>query len=444
MTPAVATIWWVRRDIRLRDNPALAAAQAEGRTVGVFPWTPGIDLWPNRRRSYLAASLTAFDEAIGGRLCVRRGTAADVILHAAKDLGARLVVASEEHSPTGIRTQLEVGATLQREGVRLEFVGDAYAAPPGSVSKADDSEYLVFSAFHRSWLSHGIASPFPVADPSFLLAMSSTVDLESEIRMGKTESPPPEKPPTPGEEQALLRLRAFVESGLTTYAEDRDRPDRTGTSKLSVALAFGEIHPRTVIAATRPVSGDGARAYERQLSWRDFHADTLWRHPEALEKPLTPVFTPSIPVRQGRAEALFDAWREGRTGYPFVDAGMRELAVTGGMGNRARMVSASFLVKDLHLPWQLGADHYRRTLLDYDPAQNQMNWQWVAGTGRDASPFFRVFNPLAQQRRFDSDGTYVSRWVPEHGSDAYPEPIVDHAVERRIALLGHRRARRRA
>ena len=206
-------------------------------------------------------------------------------------------------------------------------------------------------------------------------------------------------------------------------------------------LAFGQIHPRTILAATRVVEGPAARKFEAEFAWREFHADVLFRHPRALRESLRTVILDDDWETGPAADAAFIAWREGRTGFPIVDAGMRELKATGTMHNRVRMVTASFLIKDLHLPWQRGADYFRRALLDYDHAQNQLNWQWVAGTGRDAAPYFRIFNPTAQERKFDPERAYIHRWVAEVDTPAYPAPIVDHAEARAISLAARARAR---
>uniref|UniRef100_UPI0025DDAE9F FAD-binding domain-containing protein n=1 Tax=uncultured Demequina sp. TaxID=693499 RepID=UPI0025DDAE9F len=200
-------------------------------------------------------------------------------------------------------------------------------------------------------------------------------------------------------------------------------------------------HPRTVLAATGAVDGDAARTFESEIAWREFHADTLWHEPQARRESLSTVLPADAWVTGRESDALFMAWRDGRTGFPLVDAGMRQLVATGWMHNRVRMVVASFLVKDLRLPWQRGADHFRRTLLDYDHAQNQLNWQWVAGTGRDAAPFFRIFNPQAQAERHDPHRRYVERWIPELDTPDYPDPILDHKTAREETLALHRRAR---
>jgi deoxyribodipyrimidine photo-lyase len=243
-------------------------------------------------------------------------------------------------------------------------------------------------------------------------------------------------------------LDDFVDGPLADYAEDRDRPDRAATSTVSVALAFGQLHPRTILAAAEeaaqrePGLASAAHKFVSEVGWREFHADTLFHEPRGLRESLTPVVPDDAWATGSDADDLFIAWRDGRTGFPLVDAGMRELAQTGTMHNRVRMVVASFLVKDLHLPWQRGADYFRRALVDYDHAQNQLNWQWVAGSGRDAAPFFRVFNPESQRAKFDPDRRYVERWVPELDTPAYPAPIVDHAAEREVALADFQRAKR--
>ncbi|MFV0286531.1 MAG: FAD-binding domain-containing protein, partial [Demequina sp.] len=236
------------------------------------------------------------------------------------------------------------------------------------------------------------------------------------------------------ENRIVEALADFVAERLHLYGEDRDRPDLDGTSRLSTALAFGQVHPRTVLSLTAREKHPGARVFESELAWRDFHADVLFHHPGALRTSLTPVLREADWTEGRDADAAFMAWRDGVTGFPLVDAGMRQLAQTGWMHNRVRMVVASLLVKDLRIPWQRGADHFRRTLVDYDHAQNQLNWQWVAGTGRDAAPFFRIFNPTTQARTFDPERRYVERWVPEIDTPAYPAPIVDHAAERHLTL----------
>ena len=454
----MADLWWVRRDARLADNPALVGAQAGGAAAAVFAWTPALHWWSGRRRAHLARVIWSLREDVDGALAARRGEAADVVVAAAREAGSRAVWAAEEFSPSGVREQAGVALALAAEGRELHLLGSPYAVEPGTMTKADGSEYRVFTPFHRAWGERvwagggrgdggrgdgvwggGVVLPAPPADPSRFAPLPSDVSLDSDVNLDAEAARGDVDDLLGyahefGERRALDRLERFVSSRLSRYGEDRDRPDLPGASGLSVALAFGEIHPRTILAATRRVAGPGARSFERQLAWRDFHADVLWRHPRALRESLAAVVPDGAWASGAGADAAFIAWRDGLTGFPLVDAGMRELAATGVMHGRARMVAASFLVKDLHLPWQRGADLFRRRLLDFDHAQNQLNWQWVAGTGRDAAPYHRIFNPELQRARFDPERRYVERWVPELDTPAYPRPIVDHAVERRVAL----------
>ncbi|SEJ25155.1 cryptochrome/photolyase family protein [Demequina mangrovi] len=436
----MTTVWWVRRDARLADNPALLAAQEDGPAAAVFVWNRGVHLWSGRRRAHLARVLWSLKEDIGGALGVRRGEAADAVLAIAREHDARVVVAAREGSPAGIGAQDAVASALAADGRELRLVGTPYAVAPGRVRKSDGSEYRVFTPFSHAWREHGWPSPAAHADPEAFVPVESDVDLDERAAHADAEDPLTARHEF-REERVREAWEGYVDGPLARYAEERDRPDLDSTSHLSVPLAYGQIHPRTVLAATAAMPGEGPRKLEAELAWRDFHADVLFRHPRAQRESLTTVL-PDDSWTTGRdADQAFMAWRDGRTGFPLVDAGMRELAATGTMHNRVRMVVASFLVKDLHLPWQRGADHFRRALLDYDHAQNQLNWQWVAGTGRDAAPFFRIFNPAAQASRYDPERRYIERWVAEVDTPAYPAPMVDHAAERAAALADHKRAR---
>jgi len=262
--------------------------------------------------------------------------------------------------------------------------------------------------------------------------------------------------PEAGERAARARWRRFRDQHLAGYGEGRDRPDLDATSRMSVHLKYGEIHPRTLLADCGP--GAGPRAFARQLAWRDFYADVLAHSPQTARQYYKPEHARMSYDTGTDADALADAWRAGRTGFPIVDAGMRQLRREGWMHNRVRLIVGSFLVKDLHREWTEGARHFMRYLLDGDLASNQHNWQWVAGSGLDAAPYFRVFNPVTQGKKFDPDGAYVRRWVPElrDVGDAqihepwlcesppagYPAPIVDHAAERAEALARYDRVRR--
>jgi len=437
---AMTDVWWVRRDARLADNPALLAAQEDGPAAAVFAWTRGVHLWSGRRRAHLARVLWSLREDTGGALGVRRGEAAAVVREAAREHDALVVRAAREASPAGIREQEAVAAALAEDGRELHLVGTPYAVAPGRVRKPDGDEYRVFTPFSRAWREHGWPSPAPDADPDALVATDSDVDLDQRAAHGDAEDPVDPRAEF-REARILEAFHDFVGGDLARYADERDRPDLDSTSHLSIPLAFGQIHPRTILAATRAVAGDAARKFESEVAWREFHADVLFRHPAAQRESLNPVIPDDAWATGKEADDAFMAWRDGRTGFPLVDAGMRELAATGTMHNRVRMVVASFLVKDLHLPWQRGADHFRRALLDYDHAQNQLNWQWVAGTGRDAAPYFRIFNPASQADRYDPGRRYVERWVAELDTPAYPEPIVDHRAEREASLADFERGK---
>jgi deoxyribodipyrimidine photo-lyase len=242
--------------------------------------------------------------------------------------------------------------------------------------------------------------------------------------------------PEVGESAAADRWSAFVGGSLDRYEQLRDLPAVDGTSRLSAALRWGVMHPRQLLADLGPDRSHDVFATE--LAWRDFYADVLFRRPESAWANLNPRLDSMDLDTDPRARRRFEAWAAGRTGFPIVDAGMRQLLATGWMHNRVRMIVASFLVKDLHVPWQWGARHFMNHLVDGDLASNNHGWQWVAGTGTDAAPYHRVFNPTAQGDRFDPDGEFAARWIPELGTDSYPPPMVDHAVERIEALRRYR------
>ncbi|MFW2513283.1 cryptochrome/photolyase family protein [Demequina sp. SO4-13] len=436
-------VWWARRDLRLDDNPALLSAQEDGPAVAVFAWTPALHFWSGRRRAHLARVLWSLREETGGALAVRRAPAAHAVLAAARQADATVVWAAQEYTPAGVREQAEVAEALEADGRELRMIGSPYAVAPGRVRKADGTPYRVFTPFRGAWREHGWRSPAGPADPegfAHLAPDASDVDIDQIAAHGDSEDPL-ERPHEFREARVREALEDFVGGDLEHYSEERDRPDLDSTSHLSSALAFGLVHPRTVLALTGTVDHSAARTFESEISWREFHADTLWHEPRALRESLSTVVLEEDWTSGPDADRAFMAWRDGRTGFPLVDAGMRQLASTGWMHNRVRMVVASFLVKDLHLPWQRGADHFRRALVDYDHSQNQLNWQWVAGTGRDASPYFRIFNPDTQAAKFDPNRRYVERWVPELDTPAYPAPMVDHKAERETALALNQRAK---
>ncbi|CCH76293.1 Deoxyribodipyrimidine photo-lyase [Nostocoides japonicum T1-X7] len=455
MTVGVS-ILWLRRDLRLHDHPALVAAVDSGEEVlPVFVRDPVLTASGGVRVQRLGASLAALSDATGGALVMRGGDPADVLPELASEVGATTVHVTRETTPYGRRRDARVRDALVADGRALVATGTPYAVGPGIVRTRAGAPYQVFTPYSQAWRAHGW--PAPAAAPG-RVRWATGVDGDPVLdgtRPGGVATS------GAGERAALERWEGFLADGLERYAIERDRPDLDTTSRMSVHLTYGEIHPRTMLAdlARHPCpSSAGVQRLTTELAWREFHADVLWQHPGSAWRDLRTTLT-ALPYDEGPVTGeLVERWRQGRTGYPFVDAGMRQLLAEGWMHNRLRMVTASFLVKDLHVWWPTGARHFLDHLLDGDIASNSHGWQWVAGTGTDASPWFRIFNPVDQGKRFDPAGDYIRRWVPElahldgpaahepwrhpdgyaHG---YPERIVDHAEERRESLARYERAR---
>ena len=460
----MTSILWLRHDLRRRDLPALVAAHeaaGDGRVLPFFVVDPALTGSAGASRlACLADALSALTESYDGAVVLRHGRPQDVIPALVREVattGAPVtgVHVSAETTPYGRRRDLLVEAHLP-DGVPLVATGSPYAVTPGRVLNRSGSPYRVFTPFSRAWRDHGRRPP--PAEPA---GMRWFRGPESEPLPEIIGAPAPALPPV-GERAALDRWAAFLDDGVERYDQDRDRADLAGTSAMSAHLKYGTIHPRTMLAdlAAHPAGrSPGAAVYATELCWREFYADVLWHNPRSAWADLrTDLGAMTYDDPTGPAAAAFDAWTQGRTGFPFVDAGMRQLLAEGWVHNRVRMVVASFLVKDLHVWWPHGARHFLRHLRDGDLASNSHGWQWVAGTGTDASPYFRVFNPVAQGERFDPDGDYVRRYVPElahlpggtvhqpwtaaGGHDhGYPAPIVDHAVEREEALRRYAAAR---
>ncbi|AWK86736.1 cryptochrome/photolyase family protein [Azospirillum thermophilum] len=479
MLPPV--IVWFRNDLRLADNPALAAAAATGAPVIPLyileedPEDPrplgGASLW------WLHGSLERLGTALartGSPLVLRRGPPAAVLDALLAETGARSVLWNRRYAPAWIARDRRIKETLKTRGIAVHSHNAALLHEPWTVRTKTGGPFRVFTPFWRA-LQQMPPPPPPTRAPHALPPPAAPVAGDRLADWHLLPTCPDwagglRKAWTPGEVSALARLAAFLDGPVARYPEERDRPDRDGTSGLSPHLAFGEIGPRQVwyaarhAADARPELAAGIDAFLREIAWREFNHTLLDAFPDLATRPMDPRFA-DFPWRDDPAG--LKAWQLGRTGYPIVDAGMRQLWQTGWMHNRVRMIVASFLVKDLLLPWQAGEAWFRDTLVDADHANNAGNWQWVAGCGADAAPFFRVFNPVLQGEKFDPDGAYVRRFVPElaglparwiHkpweapadilrqagvrlGSD-YPRPILDHgaARDRALALYAERKA----
>lgn len=438
-------VMWFRRDLRLADNPALAAAAADGReVVPLFVVDPAFDRAGAARRAYMHAALDSLDESMQRALVYRHGEPVDIVSRFAAEVGAAAVYVAKDFGPYGRRRDAAVAERLRADGRTLLGVGSPYAVDPGSVLKGDGTPYAVFTPFSKVWRSTGWAAPSPAPQVSWHGAPAVPCDGPPALPELSFALPPI------GEAAGLERWQRFRDASLDDYDDQRNLPGLDATSRLSADLRWGVVHPRQLLAEL----GDSKShtVFGSELGWREFYADVLHHRPSTAWENLNPKME-TMPVdTDERARVRFAAWCAGTTGYPIVDAGMRELAETGWMHNRVRMIVASFLVKDLHLPWQWGAQWFMQHLIDGDLASNNHGWQWTAGTGTDAAPYFRIFNPTAQSERFDPQGDYIRKWVRELASvssavihqpgllrpDGYPAPIVDHAVERDEALARYK------
>ncbi|GAB3356891.1 deoxyribodipyrimidine photo-lyase [Modestobacter lapidis] len=397
------------------------------------------------RRRFLLDCLDDLRTATDGALVLRHGDPARVVPQLAAEVGAASVHVSADPGPYGRRRDAAVERALG--DVPLERTGSPYLVTPGRVTKRDGTPFQVFSPFARAWREHGWRAPAPRPRAVPWLSGVPSTDPPPAPDPGDAQLPPA------GEAAAAATWARFRDERLRDYAEGRNTPGTDGTSRLSAYLKYGCIHPRTLLAdlAAQDDGGEAVRRYTDELAWRDFYADVLWHRPDSAREYLDPRLQGMRYDTGPDAEELVRAWETGRTGFPIVDAGMRQLLGEAYVHNRVRMIVASFLVKDLHQEWTRGARWFMRHLVDGDLASNNHGWQWVAGTGTDASPYYRVFNPVTQGKKFDPDGTYVKRWVPElrdvparyvhepwrspDGVPAgYPEPVVDHAHERQVSL----------
>jgi deoxyribodipyrimidine photo-lyase len=468
-------LWWLRRDLRLTDNQALAAALAHAdRVIPVFVLDPTLLDSPYvgpKRVAFLLGGLRRLDEdlrARGSHLIVRRGHPREELSALLSECDAAAIFTEEDFTPYS--RQRDDGVA---EHLPLHRISGRIAHLPGTVLKADGTPYTVFTPFSRRWKT------LPLPQASAILPAPDRLPTPPEVRsLPIPEEPalPPTVPFQPGEGEAQRRLRAFVDEDdppIYKYAEARDRLDMDGTSRLSPYLHLGMVSARqavvnaleAIVAAPDAKARQGAETWLNELIWREFYVHILYHFPHVLQQSFRANLQ-AIPW--GNDDEAFAAWCEGQTGYPVVDAAIRQLAETGWMHNRARMIVASFLVKDLLIDWRWGERYFMQQLVDGDSASNNGGWQWTGGTGTDAAPYFRIFNPVLQGKKHDPQGAYVRHWVTElahvpnrfiHqpwkmplemqqkagciiGQD-YPVPIVDHAWARERTLAAYAQARER-
>ncbi|TDG11909.1 deoxyribodipyrimidine photo-lyase [Seongchinamella unica] len=471
MSASQPVIYWFRQDLRLSDLPALKAAAASG--CPVIPcffiddetpgeWAPG-----GASRWWLHHSLVALGKEIsqkGGRLVVRRGDSRKLLAEVVEETGAQAVYCSEAYEPWNRELQRVLSADLEQANARLHCHEGSLLFHPDAIRNKAGQPFKVFTPYWRHCRELGIAAPGGRQQLSRGRFHQHRLQGLKPAEWGLL----PESPNwadgwldhwTPGAKGARASLNRFTKGALDGYSEGRDFPALNGSSRLSPHLHWGELSPRQACAAILDADSAGDSDQQKfiaEIGWREFNYHLLYHHPHIPERPFKPRFE-QLPWAD--SQARLGHWQQGKTGYPIVDAGMRELWHTGFMHNRVRMVCASFLTKHLLLPWQWGARWFWDTLVDADLANNSCGWQWVAGCGADAAPYFRIFNPVLQGKRFDAGGDYIRRWVPELGAlpdrylhapweapadtlaeagitlgDHYPEPMVDHREARAAAL----------
>ena len=480
---AATTIVWFRQELRLQDNPALHAALARGAPiVPVYILDEaGEGRWPAgaARRWWLHHSLAALGASLrerGSRLVLARGDSATVLREFALTTGAGAIFWNRRYEPSAVARDANMKTEFSAAGLEVSSFNGTLLNEPHAIVNKQGRPFQVFTPYWRHCLALPVAPPIkfsatvlpaPAAWPRSLELADFALLPRKNWDAGFAGTW------HPGEAGATLVLKQFVSHAMETYDAARDLPGRDGTSMLSPHLHFGEVSPRQVWAAVKALAKDsgvfppsrGASVFLSELGWREFAYHLLFHFPHTPESPLRETFK-NFPWAEDPGQVKLRAWQRGRTGYPIVDAGMRQLWRTGWMHNRVRMIVASFLVKHLRLPWQHGAAWFWDTLVDADLASNTLGWQWSAGCGADAAPYFRIFAPVLQGRKFDSDGDYVRRWVPELAQlsaehihapweaapevlaaagvrldENYPRPTVDHAQARAEALAAFKQLR---
>jgi deoxyribodipyrimidine photo-lyase len=467
----MTTLVWFRQDLRVSDNPALSAAVEAGEPVIPLyihspqeegAWEPG-----GATKWWLHHSLQALTndlQALGSRLVLRSGESRQILAEIVKESGAKKVLWNRRYEPVIIARDAKIKEWLKAEGLAAESFNGSLLCEPWDGCKADGTPYQVYTPFWKNLSAKGFGVP-PLPTPRSVPAPKkwpSAISLDDLVLLPKISwAERFSELWNPGSQGAKDNLDIFLKRAITEYDQGRNLPAESGTSRLSPHLHFGEISPNQIVDAVRTEFKDralkgGIETYIKEIVWREFAYHLLYHFPETPEQPLRKDF---LKFPWAKDKKLLHAWQRGLTGYPVIDAGMRELWKVGWMHNRVRMIAGSFLVKDLLIPWQDGARWFWDTLVDADLASNTLGWQWTAGCGADAAPYFRVFNPTLQGEKFDPMGEYVKRWVPELSGlpakwihrpweapaevlkaarvslgDNYPRPIVDHGEARDAAL----------
>ncbi|MDE2383901.1 MAG: deoxyribodipyrimidine photo-lyase [Alphaproteobacteria bacterium] len=451
-------ILWFRQDLRLSDHPALNAAAARGAVIPLFildDETPGPWRWGGASRWWLHHSLVSLGKKLP--LVLRRGRADAVLRDVLKQSGASALHFTRDYTPWSGPLEQRIKVLCDELGIDCHRHGGFLLHEPEAIRNGQGEPYKVYTPFSRACFASGeprLPKPAPKVEWATPGLASDKLESWRLLPTRPNWATGFEAAWQPGEQGAQAALQRFLEAGLADYAEGRDRPDKPFTSRLSPHLHWGEISPHQIWAATRAAAAHaggrldgGAEKFLKEILWREFSYHLLHHWPEFPAKSFRPEFE-AFPWAND--EAALRRWQQGKTGYPIVDAGLRELWATGTMHNRVRMIVASFLIKHLQLDWREGQHWFWDTLVDADLAANSASWQWVAGCGADAAPYYRIFNPILQGVKFDPEGAYVKRWVPELRSiaaehihtpwempvppAAYPAPMVDHAKARARAM----------
>jgi len=470
------TIVWFRNDLRLHDNPALWEAARNGIVIPLFILPEeGIDMRSTAARWWQSRSVASFEKELrkrGVQLIIKSGDAFDAMIDVMEETDANAVYFNEQYGPDELKMDKRIAEQLTAIGIDVQNFNGNLLFDPGLKNKQGEP-YKVFTSFWKRGMQETVPSPLPVPQLEGLGVPASTLPVDRlDTLAGRLRFPELEPLWQPGERTAIEQWEQFSDDGLLYYGTERNLISSGSSSLLSPYIAAGSISVRSIWHSAKRIAERTAditarqsiNVFLRQLIWRDFAYHQLIHYPNIIRLPLRKQFL-DFPW-QGNEEQLSE-WKEGQTGYPLVDAGMRELLHTGVIHNRVRMVAASFLVKHLLISWQVGAEWFKERLIDFDAANNAMGWQWVTGSGIDAAPYFRIFNPILQSEKFDSEGDYIRKWVSELSNlpvpyihkpwqapasvlekagiqlgSTYPMPIVDHAAARKRALQAFQEIKR--